>query len=286
MNMAKYAILPECVVVRLPIIRSSSLRSLDEQTHTVEVALFIVIEFVVRSTNHLYHLFTVTQLITATPRVNCQDLQVELDTGAALSIVSEKTFKSVFKDTICLQLSLRIYSGEDLTILGIAEVNVTYESKNNAALPLVVMKGQCSSLFGHNWLQHIRLNWSSVKSSVQELLKKHSRLFPEELGTLEGDKAKIIIHLNVQTCFFKPRPVPYALKNKVEKEFDRLQLQGVITTVQFSDQAAPVVKTDGTIHVCGDYKVTVNTVSKDGCISTPLCRRLVHSPVRTIVLKA
>ena len=161
------------------------------------------------------------------------------------------------------------YSGEDLTVLGIADVSVTYESQN-ATLPLVIVKGQGSSLFGRNCLQHIRLNWSSinnisVKSSVQGLLKKHSHLFREELGTLEGAKAKIIVPPNAQPRFFKPRPLPYGLKDKVKKELDRLQLQGVITPVQFSDWAVPivpVVKTDGTIHVCGDYKVTVNAVSK------------------------
>ena len=99
----------------------------------------------------------------------------------------------------------------------------------NATLPLVVVKGQGSSLFGRNWLQHIRLNWSSinnipVKSSVQGLLKKHSRLFREELGTLKGAKAKIIVPPNAQLYFFKPRPLPYALKDKVEKELDRLLL--------------------------------------------------------------
>ena len=35
--------------------------------------------------------------------------------------------------------------------------------------------------------------------------------------------------------------------------------------MQFSDQSAPIVpviKADGNIHVCGDYKVTVNAVAK------------------------
>ena len=39
----------------------------------------------------------------------------------------------------------------------------------------------------------------------------------------------------------------------------------MIKQVQFSDWAAPIVpvtKADGTIRICGDYKVTVNTVSK------------------------
>ena len=41
--------------------------------------------------------------------------------------------------------------------------------------------------------------------------------------------------------------------------------QGVISPVKFSDWAAPIVpsvKKDGTIRVCGDYKVTVNQAEK------------------------
>ena len=65
---------------------------------------------------------------------------MELDTGASLSIVSKKAFKSVFKETIRLQpsnTSLHTYSGEDLTVLGIADVNVTYESQNATLLLLL-----------------------------------------------------------------------------------------------------------------------------------------------------
>ena len=55
------------------------------------------------------------------------------------------------------------------------------------------------------------------------------------------------------------------MKEKVERELDRLQEAGVITPVEFSDWAAPivpVVKSDGSIRICGDYSVTVNAVSK------------------------
>ena len=77
-------------------------------------------------------------------------------------------------------------------------------------------------------------------------------------------EAKIYVPLNAQPCFFKPRPLPYALKDRVEKELVRLQV-GVISQVQFSDWAAPfvpAVKSDGGIRICGDYSVTVNAVSK------------------------
>ena len=55
------------------------------------------------------------------------------------------------------------------------------------------------------------------------------------------------------------------MRNLVEKELERLQLQGIIEPVKFSDWAAPIVpvlKKDGGIRICGDYKLTVNRAAK------------------------
>ena len=61
--------------------------------------------------------------------------------------------------------------------------------------------------------------------------------------------------------FCKPRTVPFALKDKVEKELDRLESLKIISPVQHSKWAAPivpVVKKNGMVRLCGDYKTTVN----------------------------
>ena len=94
---------------------------------------------------------------------------------------------------------------------------------------------------------------------------KYSKLFSDQLGTLQGTTAKIVVPENAQPRFFKARQVPYILKDKVERELDRLQKEHIITPVQFSDWGAPifpVVKSDGNIRICGDYKLTANQVAK------------------------
>lgn len=221
----------------------------------------------------MFNLHTRSQPIIIPVRLNDKNIEMELDTGAAISVISETTYKSLQLQNSAIispsDITLRTYLGEELPILGTTDIEVTYENQT-VSLPLVIVKGEGASLFGRNWLQQIRLNWSSVNSintddSVQEIINRHPALFRSEIGTLQGVKAKLFVPPETQPHFYKPRPVAYAIKHKVEEELDRLQKTGIITPVQFSDWAAPIVpvlKADGSIRICGDYSVTANRVSK------------------------
>ena len=86
-------------------------------------------------------------------------LEMELDTGAAITIISEVKYKEHFSETKLRESStlLKTYSGERLKVVGEIEVNVEYENQS-AKLILTVVAGDGSSLLGRNWLQLIRLN--------------------------------------------------------------------------------------------------------------------------------
>ena len=63
-----------------------------------------------------------------------------------------------------------------------------------------------------------------------------------------------------------PRSVPFALRDKVEQELERLQKQGALEQVDSSEWAAAIVvvlnKDCKSVRICGDFSVTVNPVSK------------------------
>ena len=86
-------------------------------------------------------------------------------------------------------------------------------------------------------------------------------MFDGGLGTIKGVTAHLKLKANATPKFFKPRPVPFALKEKIAEELKRLERLGVLEKVEFSDWASPIVpvlKPDGTVRICGDYKVTIN----------------------------
>ena len=84
--------------------------------------------------------------------VNGALLQMELDTGAAVTRISEKTYRNLWKQTPKLKPTstrLRTYSGQQLVVLGTFNVQAKYEAQS-AEVPLVVVKGSGPSLLGRN----------------------------------------------------------------------------------------------------------------------------------------
>ena len=189
---------------------------------------------------------------------------MEIDTGAALSLISEKTFKTQWssKNQPKLNLSkvkLQTYTKESIDVLGSITVEVTYKGQNKF-LPLLVVGGEGPSLLGRDWLTELKLDWCELylihqSLSLQEILENHAPVFKEELGEARGITAKLHVTDIVKPCFYRARAMPHALKVKVE-QMD----QKVIEPVSMSDWAAlivPVLKPDGSIRICGDYKITI-----------------------------
>ena len=153
--------------------------------------------------------------------------------------------------------------------------NVKFKGQEKE-LTLQVIETPGPALFGRNWLSEIQLDWGEIKAlklsktpeggmqhKVDQLLQKYESVFSEGVGTPKGHKADLKVEENCQPSFHKPRQVPYTLRPKVEAELTRLEKDGILPKVEYSEWATPivpVVKRNGSVRVCGDFKVSVNPV--------------------------
>lgn len=97
--------------------------------------------------------------------------------------------------------------------------------------------------------------------AVQQLLSNYNELFLNELGCFNQYEVDLHLKEGSKPKFFKARPLPFSLKDRVESELDRLVGMGVLVPVKYSEYATPIVpvtKSNGSVRICGDYSITVN----------------------------
>ena len=95
--------------------------------------------------------------------INDKPVCMELDTGAAMTIMSEKQYKELFPGVELREskVVLKTYSGERLSVKGERAVQVQHNGQSQE-LVLTVVEGQGPSLLGRDWLKYLRLDWKEV----------------------------------------------------------------------------------------------------------------------------
>ncbi|XP_046373937.2 uncharacterized protein K02A2.6-like [Haliotis rufescens] len=207
--------------------------------------------------------------------VNGTPVTFEVDTGCPVTIVNEQTAQRIGLQSSTLytsQVPLRSYTGQEVDLNGYTTVEVSYEERSYS-LPISIAKGNGSNLLGRTWVQPLNFDlrdvsvnlMKSTDLTLNDVLERHSAVFEEGLGTLKGFQAHIYVDKDATPKFFKPRSVPYALRQKIEVELDRLLSEGIIEPIKHSEWACPIVpviKPDSSVRICGDFKLTVNQFSK------------------------
>ncbi|XP_039756663.1 uncharacterized protein K02A2.6-like [Pararge aegeria] len=164
------------------------------------------------------------------------------------------------------------YTGSVIEPLGYIMVNV--QCKNRLyKLPLYVVENGGPPLLGRAWIRILQIDITNCHNlsercendnTIELLRKEFPEVFADGLGTF---KTRMQLHLADKTpIFVKSRPLPLALRAPVERELERLQRDDVIYKVDRSDYGTPIVpiiKKNGDIRICGDFKVTINPLLKD-----------------------
>ena len=91
------------------------------------------------------------------------------------------------------------------------------------------------------------------------MMTKYNNVTKPEVGTLKGVKANIKLQGNATPKFMKARSVPYALRAKAEEDINHLVQENMLKKVDHSQWSIiPVLKSNGKVRICGDFKMTIN----------------------------
>ncbi|CAI6354211.1 unnamed protein product [Macrosiphum euphorbiae] len=215
--------------------------------------------------------------ITIKVQIENEIIDMQLDTGSAISAISLSDYENNFNylTIVKTNLNLRSYSGDSITPIGLINVKVKFNEKDYD-LKLYIVENGGPPLLGNDWLKYLGIkvnidfemnNITSQNHSnqIKELITKFPEVFTDKLGTYNKNKCKLYLKENFKPIFFKPRSLPYKIKDQVGAELDRLVKEGILTPVEtcdFGTPIVPVIKANGSIRICGDYKVTINPYLK------------------------
>lgn len=210
-------------------------------------------------------------------KINGKELEMEMDTGTYIAAMSKATKDERFPTMKIEKLnkSFNAYGKVKIEHEGVIKgLNVVFQNKQ-AQLDLVVMTRPGPTLIGRQWLQALGL-WPltftpnkpqnnvyhiDAKTIPDILARKFPVLFGPGVGCYNKGELKLVLRENAQPVAMRARKLPFALMSKVEGELDRLQSSGHLEKVDVSEWATPIVpiiKKDGSVRVCGNFKITVN----------------------------
>ncbi|KAK9739143.1 hypothetical protein QE152_g9270 [Popillia japonica] len=205
--------------------------------------------------------------------INDVAVVMEMDSGAAVSLMGLIQFKEHFPHLQIRNTNIQLvsYCQMALKIKGVVTVSVSYEGRTKS-LELYIVEGNKDALLGREWIRALKIQIPDSELGVRQvttkrdehirkLLATYGCLFDNKLGKMEGIQAHLKIKEGATPVFVKSRPVPFALLDKIENELDLLVNEGILSKVDNSLWASPIVpvsKANGDIRICGDFKVSIN----------------------------
>ncbi|PIO54906.1 hypothetical protein TELCIR_23719 [Teladorsagia circumcincta] len=94
-----------------------------------------------------------------------------------------------------------------------------------------------------------------------QCLRRSNPVHSGDFGLYRSSKATLGFEKDAEPASLPKRPVPYAALPAVEKEFERLEANVVISKVNYSEWAALIVivrKLNGSLRICADFSTGLN----------------------------
>ncbi|XP_065217325.1 uncharacterized protein K02A2.6-like [Planococcus citri] len=207
-------------------------------------------------------------------KINDNPTEMEVDCGSLRSIMSKSIFCSLGGNLSTLQPTndvFKDYTGHVFHPIGVARVPVKYNDKSTK-LTLHIINENLPALLGRDGMRELEIYLSNIHSvqrsdlptpvaqRLEALLEKYSCVFEPTIGEIKDHVESLHFKPDAEPKFLKARPVPIALRSKIEDELDRLVANGVLKKVETSEWASPIVPVvkKNAVRITGDYSGTVN----------------------------
>ncbi|XP_037507733.1 uncharacterized protein K02A2.6-like [Rhipicephalus sanguineus] len=161
------------------------------------------------------------------------ELQMQVDTGSPVCVIAEETYRRrahFWPKLEPTDKTLYCYTGK-LPLLGVLKLvvnNPTGETEGELYVTKCSSPSLCSrdiiqklNILGPNSVTFVQVD-GSVQETVTKLKREFSDLFQPGTGLMKGPPAHINLKKEVNPKFFKARSLPYAIRDKVARELDRL----------------------------------------------------------------
>lgn len=197
--------------------------------------------------------------------VNQNTLNFEIDTGSAVTIIPERSYETLFSNHKLQPstLVLQSYNGGHIDTLGTLKLPFSYRNMTHN-ITVYVVKGRGPLLLGRDFVSKFKLKLCPVnycETDLRDITSKYPKLFSNQLGCFKNSVVELKVKNGTNPVFCRSRPLPFALRQQVEQEINRLVTLGILVPVQYSEYASPVVpvlKQDKSIRLCADYSVSLN----------------------------
>ncbi|XP_046803806.1 uncharacterized protein K02A2.6-like [Lucilia cuprina] len=250
----------------------------EDEKITIEDALrkALIMEMNINNCGNSTELYKVSIKIDGIP------IEVVCDSGAPCSLVSKS-----FVDSLNKKVSLKSctdpyvdFNGNKIKVLGQYDEIIELKGTKKT-VKLVVTDSNNNPLFGRNFLRTFNFELIQVNSVssdqysiiTEQIKNEFHEIFSSGLGSYKFGKISLAINSEATPIFCKPRPVPLAWKGKIENNLRELIANDVLEQVDHSEWGTPLVpilKPNGDIRICGDYKVTINKYLSDFNYPLPL----------------
>lgn len=168
------------------------------------------------------------------------NIRLQLDTASDITVISRESWQKLGSPALLpATVKAKTASGNILSLDGEFECDVTIGESTRREL--------------------IRVTGKQLQLLGSDLCSK--------------TKVKLELKESVRPVFCPKRPVAYAMYDAVDQKLDRLEKLNIITPVEYSEWAAPIVvvrKANGSIRICGDYSTGLNAALQPNQYPLPL----------------